>query len=154
MVRGGGVVRREGKGEREVQVRRAVNDWLVFALCGPLGGVSCKATGGSLLKRRRLGLKLQKSPVNMLAFKDEISLCRLAKHQNELLTFSHNPFPTPLQNNPLGNCQLAAFLFLGGFFGCGFFYDYVLLDLGGVQSVAPWRRPFSALSFSPVHRQQ
>lgn len=55
-------MRREGKGEREVQVRQAVNDWLLFGSLRPLGGVSCGATGGNLSKRRRLGLKLQPSP--------------------------------------------------------------------------------------------
>lgn len=49
-------MKREIKGEREVQVRQAVIDWL-FCLCGAAAVFSCKTTG-YLVERRRFRLRL------------------------------------------------------------------------------------------------
>lgn len=112
-------MRREGKGEREVQVRQAVNDWLVFGSLRPHGGVSCKATGGNLSKRRRLGLKLQTPPLPSTCWHLKMKL-HCAGWLNTRTSSGHFPtilFPTPLE---IIHGKLPVSSVFGGFVFFGF----------------------------------
>lgn len=79
-----------------MQVRQAVNDWLLFffaLFAAPrCGGVSCKPTGGKPAEGTTFGAQTANPP---------LSTCwhlkmELYRH-NERLRFSHHPRPTPLE---------------------------------------------------------